>query len=161
MSSSGNSLLILGCSQRKSASSGVCPAIDRYDGVNYRVLRKVLHERGRLPYLAVLILSAKYGLLDAQTPIEAYDQRMTHNRALALQIRVGTDLDATLSSHDYQEVFINVGKTYRLALGKSQELTRQASKVRWASGGIGEKMAEMRRWLFSLPIERLQNNGQP
>ena len=58
-------LLILGCSDRKRAANGKLPALDLYDGVNFRVLRTFLNEHGWPPGLCVKILSAKYGLLDA------------------------------------------------------------------------------------------------
>ncbi len=53
-------LLIVTCSQRKNPTLGLLPAIDRYDGPAFLVLRKYLREGvGDAP--RVLILSAKYG----------------------------------------------------------------------------------------------------
>ena len=37
-------LLILGCADRKRDSSGLLPALDRYDGPAYRVIRNFLRE---------------------------------------------------------------------------------------------------------------------
>jgi hypothetical protein len=39
-------LLLIGCSNRKRALTGRRPALELYDGVNFRVVRKFLHERG-------------------------------------------------------------------------------------------------------------------
>jgi hypothetical protein len=57
-------LLILACSQRKNPARGKLPAIDRYDGPAFRVLRKYSRDSAaNLP--TVLILSAKHGLIAA------------------------------------------------------------------------------------------------
>ena len=37
-------LLILGCADRKRDSSGLLPALDRYDGPAYRMIRNFLRE---------------------------------------------------------------------------------------------------------------------
>ena len=61
-------MLILACSRRKRLDEGLLPAIDRYDGPAFRVLRRFLRER---PAGApdVLILSAKHGLIAHDLPI--------------------------------------------------------------------------------------------
>lgn len=143
-------LLIVACSQRKASAARPLPAIDRYDGVNYRVLHN-LKRQGLWPEnLDVVIISAKFGLLDANALIENYDLRMTRDRALALQSDVSAGLDAHLQQTDYAEVFVNVGATYRLALERSNELRRLGGRARYASGGIGMKMGEMRQWILHL-----------
>jgi len=143
-------LLLVACSQRKSNQPGKCPAIERYDGVNYLILHK-LQRQGQLPpTLDIWILSAKYGLIQAGTPIETYDLRMTFDRALEMQAQVSQALDGVLSQHDYAAVFINLGKVYRVALDQSQQLTVLADRVTYAPGGIGVKMAAMRQWILSL-----------
>ncbi len=149
----GRYLLIVACSQRKTGATRPLPAIERYDGVNYRVLRN-LKRQGLWPEnLDVVIISAKYGLLDANTSIEDYDLRMTRDRALALQGEISAGLDARLRRTDYTEVFVNVGATYRLALEQSRELRQLGGRTRYASGGIGMKMGEMRRWIIHLVDE--------
>lgn len=56
----GDRLLILSCSRRKRLDTDLLPAIERYDGPAFRVLRRFLRER---PFEApdVLILSAEHG----------------------------------------------------------------------------------------------------
>jgi len=143
-------LLIVACSQRKRPDPGLLPAIERYDGVNFRLLRKARREGHCPESLDVLILSAKYGLIKATTLIENYDLRMTWERALALQSEVSAALDAYLSQMDYCEVFINLGQTYLVALARSKEIPRLRGKVYYATGGIGEKMSQMKHWLYSI-----------
>ena len=87
-------LLIIACSQRKLSDPGLVPAIARYDGGQFRVLRKA-HRDGYLSnYLDVLILSAKYGLIKACTPIANYEQRMNRKRASELKAQVSSQLEA-------------------------------------------------------------------
>jgi queuine/archaeosine tRNA-ribosyltransferase len=50
--------------QRKRPEQGLLPAIERYDGVHFRVLRKAKREGYWPRNLEVLIVSAKYGLLE-------------------------------------------------------------------------------------------------
>lgn len=143
-------LLIVACSQRKCPDSGLLPAIERYDGVNFRVLRKAKREGNWPKNLDVLILSAKYGMIGSSTLIENYDQKMTLARALELQPQIANALDTLLNSKDYREIFVNLGETYLVALALSQQIPQLANKVRYASGGIGKKMSQMKTWLSNL-----------
>ena len=74
-------LLIIACSQRKRSELNLLPAIGRYDGVYFRLLRKARREGYWPENLDMLILSSKYGLIDLSTPIAYYEQRMTRTRA--------------------------------------------------------------------------------
>ena len=83
-------LLILGCSQKKRPDSGLLPALTRYDGPMFRVLRKFLREcPGEAQGLEIYILSAEFGLIPASQPIPNYDRRMTLQQANIL--RAGQD----------------------------------------------------------------------
>jgi hypothetical protein len=61
-------------------------------------------------------VSAKYGLLDADTPIAHYDVRMTREQALHLRPAVLSALAQRLTSRTYREVFLNMGKIYHMTL---------------------------------------------
>lgn len=143
-------LLILACSSRKRPDPAPLPAIERYLGVNYTVLRKAQRD-GYLPSnLDILILSARYGLLHPDTPIPSYDLKMTTRRAEASKSEVSNALDRHLSKNRYHSLFINLGRTYLAALARSQQLARMQSSTTFAYGGIGERMAQMKRWLMDL-----------
>jgi hypothetical protein len=73
-------LLILACSQRKRPDAELLPALERYDGPAFRVLRRFLRSRAPDPP-EVLILSAEHGLIPRDLPIAAYDRKMTPARA--------------------------------------------------------------------------------
>jgi len=58
-------LLIIPCSKRKTAPPRVkVSAINLYDGPFYRIIRKAFRESGKPDNLDIMILSAKYGLID-------------------------------------------------------------------------------------------------
>lgn len=143
-------LLLLACSSRKRTDTAPVPAIDRYTGVNYTVLRKA-QRLGYWPeHLDVLILSAKYGLIEPTTLIPCYDQRMTSVQARALQSEVSAYLDACLAANEYSEVFVNLGTDYLLAIAASKLLPQLGGAVKYACGGLGQKMAHMKGWLQSI-----------
>lgn len=140
-------LLLLACSQRKSKEACLAPAIHLYDGVNYRVLRKFLLTHGWPPGLQVKILSAKYGLIDAMTLIEPYDQRLGKDAARKLNERVLVRL-AELPVP--RSVFVNLGLDYLPAVAGLKGVLPD-SKVVFAPGPIGKKMQAMKEWLEELP----------
>jgi len=140
-------LLLLGCSARKRPEKGLLPAIERYDGVNFRVLRKFLLENGWPAGLVIKILSAKFGLIDATDLIELYDERMKPNRAEEHRVSVTAKLE---SLGRLKTAFVNLGQDYLPAL--DEKTLRSASReVIHAEGGIGEKMRSMKMWLRKLP----------
>ena len=143
-------LLLVSCSQRKYSGAGSLPAIERYDGVNFRVLRKAQREGYFAKNLDVLILSAKYGLIESDYPIEDYECKMTEGRALILQSEVSSSLDLHLCRKDYREIFINLGKTYLIAIELSDGIRMAGQSVLYPTGGIGSKMSQMKQWLRGL-----------
>lgn len=143
----GRRLLIVSCSQRKLDDPDPLPALDRYDGVNFRVIKKAMRE-GRWPQnLDLLILSAEHGLVDPSQLIRPYDRRMTAKRGAYLAGEVGEALARRFRETPYEEVFVNAGKDYLPALRLLEELHSPGSVVTYAEGGIGRKMAAMKRWI--------------
>ena len=150
-------LLIVACSQRKRSDPGLLPAIERYDGVHFRVLRKAQREGYWPTNLDVLIVSAKYGLLELKTAIEPYDLRMTLKQAMQIRPLVLPILAERIKSMTYAEVFLNVGKTYRVSLeGWNVGLSSDTTIV-YANGGIGQRARQMRNWL----IEKTKSERGP
>jgi len=150
MGSAPRYLLIIGCSQRKRPDLGLLPAIERYDGVNFQVLRKAWREGYWPENLDVLILSAKYGLLKPETKIEDYDLKITRQRAAQLQPLVSLELADRVEAVYYDKIFINLGRDYVSALAGWEEALEQDTTVVYASGGIGQRAAQMRQWLIEL-----------
>lgn len=141
-------LLIVACSQRKSDCPDLLPAIERYDGGNFRVLRKANRD-GRLPEtIDVLVLSAKYGLIEASTPISDYEQRMTQKRAAELQPLVTEKLHNHLQENTYDEIYVDLGQDYWPAINETANLFDTTSVI-YAKGRIGQRLASLKGWLHS------------
>ena len=138
-------LLIIPCSKRK-VSAHKIPAIDLYDGPFYRILRKFFRQYNVSQHIDILILSAKYGLIRFHDLISTYDERMTPRKAKGLSSDIHDFLRILLSKEQHQEIFINLGKTYALALTDSEELLSQFNVSR-AKGQIGERMHQLKNWL--------------
>ena len=138
-----NYLLIISCSQRKIKTELPVPAIRRYDGPLYRMLRK--HPFKDAP-IDIAILSARYGLLLCNEPIPDYDQKMTTERASDpdFQYQVQNRLNLFRKLRKYDQVFINLGKTYMHALENydwGRILTLEAT------GGIGQRTSQVKAWI--------------
>ena len=143
-------LLIIGCSQKKNSSLSAMKALDRYDGVNFRVLKKFRRER-TLPHdLDIVIISAKYGFLNADDYTEDYNMRMTPQRALILHDRIIGELNQLLREKAYEEIFINLGKDYLPAIEGLDSIV--TCPVTYAEGRIGEKMSAMKRWITRIAL---------
>jgi hypothetical protein len=139
-------LLILSCSQRKAASRGRVPALDRYDGPAFRILRKFLREAAADDPI-VLILSAKYGLIDSAKRIPDYDCRMSMSRAKELRPAVLEGLSRVLRSRHWGAIGLCLGKVYRAALEGMEPLLPEDAHVEILGGGQGQRLANLRRWL--------------
>ena len=143
-------LLIISCSQRKVETPESLPALERYDGVVYRTLRKAKREGWFPSNLDVLIISAAYGLLPNYQPINDYERRITPERARQLLPAIQRQLQTYINGRKYTQVFINLGKVYMQTLeGFDWGLVSTME----ASGGIGQKTSQMKAWL-----ERIADN---
>ena len=141
-----NRLLILSCSQRKAPVKGRLPAIDRYDGPAFRVLRKYLRETpSGAP--TVLILSAKYGLIESERKIPSYDQRLSRTSAAQLRPQVLETVRRVLRSRAWRAVGVCAGKEYRSTLNGLAELLPAEVRLDLLSGGLGKRLAALRDWL--------------
>lgn len=115
-------LLILSCSQRKSHKEGLLPAIERYDGPLFRVLRRYwktqdTRNQKTESKLDTYVLSAEFGLISAEYPTPYYDCCMTRHRAQILHPVVVDKLKNLLTGGcRFQELFICLGQAYWPAL---------------------------------------------
>lgn len=138
-------LLLIACSNRKVRTRGLLPAIERYDGVAYRVIRKARREGYFPPNVDIKILSAKYGLIDAEARIVYYDKRMDKQRAVQLRPSVHEELKKCFTQKQYSEIYVDLGKDYLPAI--EGFVMPQDSKLVWADGRIGERLSKMKVWL--------------
>jgi hypothetical protein len=151
-------MLILSCSKRKRPHKVPLPAMERYDGPAFRVLRRFLSESpSRAP--DVLILSAEHGLIPHDLPIAAYDRKMTPARARELRPLVFAELDRMTSSRSPLETLVVAGKQYLPALyaDGASPLSNATTKV--CAGAMGRKLAELHDWLHGGPPKLRYNSA--
>ena len=146
-------LLVVGCSRQKRSHSGLMPAIERYDGPIFRVLRKFRRENSvQAERIDTYILSAQLGLISDSIPIHNYDRRMTPQRAKELSPYVISGLTGLFEKKDYAEVYLCAGREYLRCLHGYEDVVPQGIKVLMAQGSLGQRQFRLRRWL---------KNGQP
>lgn len=147
---------MLGCSARKVKTPGLLPAIERYDGPVYRIIRAHKAAGHRLP--AILILSAKYGLIPSNHPIHFYDLEMTDRIAASLKNST-TRKDLRKAWWKAEDRFMICGTLYREvyhAMAPRYEdivpiyMTEAIEPVYTAATGrIGEQLHQLKEWLKS------------
>jgi hypothetical protein len=141
-----NRLLILACSQRKTAAKGILTAIERYDGPAFRVLRKYLREKpSNAP--SVVILSAKFGLIEDTQKIPNYDCRLSQTTAERLRPQVLKVLRQKLESQPWHSIGICAGQEYQKALLGFSSLIPDGATVDLIEGGLGPRLTRLRAWL--------------
>ncbi len=142
-----NDLLILSCSQKKVKNPTLLPAIERYDGPSYRVLRKIIYSSNYNNSLDIAIISAKYGLLRPNENIEDYDLKMNQEIAKSIKNKVIQKLRRQISNKKYENIFINLGSDYKLSIDGFDRNIPKNTKLLYADGKIGEKLSRMKKWL--------------
>ena len=151
-------LLILACSATKRMDIGKAPAIEIYNGPNFRVLRKYLSEKGWPPGFVIKIISAEYGIIDATKLIKPYNRRLNRESAKEKNPEI---LKHLKELRHLESVFINLGQDYLPAIDGIEDIFTP-ERVAYASGRIGEKMRDMKQWLHTLlnrtaSVPRLQS----
>lgn len=141
-------LLILSCSQRKSTSPEPVPAIERYNGPLFFVLRRFIRERPRqTKHLDVYILSAAYGLIPWDFPTPLYNRKMNISRVVELQPQINTEFSNVLQNK-YASICFVLGKTYLRAFKDLGQLIPAFTELIVANGPMGKKQAQLKKWLW-------------
>jgi len=141
-------LVVLSCSATKRDDGGLLPALERYDGPMYQVLRSFLRRAEWPAPLSVGILSAKYGLIGGLASIDTYDQRMTRDRSA--EIKRGSSSDVLRDwSQSHGRVSLLLGKDYLSALNL-EALGRQGVETEVVKGPIGMKLHGLKTLLQGL-----------
>lgn len=140
-------LLILKCSSRKRGPAEPTPALERYDGPLWQVLRSYLREQPLLATdLTVYGLSAEYGLIRGDEPIPLYDRTMDSERADALRPAVLRALPDVLGA-GYEQLCLGLSQRYLRAMEGWQALLPAATALTVTDGAMGEKLGQLRAWL--------------
>ena len=142
-------LLILACSQTKRQCAGLLPAIDRYDGQAYRIIKRFLRDHQWPSEVSIGILSAKYGLFGSLKGIEYYDTRMSSQLAREKSAQCCATLEKW--AKDHSTISLSLGKDYLPAVRPSLE--RISKKTTIFEGPIGEKSRQLKS--FSRKFTRI------
>ena len=143
-------LLVMSCSATKREAPGRIPASQRYNGKAYQVIHKAIR-KGYFPtgHLDILIISAKFGLINWDDEIENYDKKMKKARAEKLRPEVQQNLSSSLEGKVYEEVFIYMGAKYRPTL-EGFEWRQHTSDITCSQGHIGEQLSQLKAWIKAI-----------
>lgn len=139
-------LLLISCSNRKVETNIGLPAIERYDGGTYRVIRKMQREKIFPNNIDVKIISAKFGLIDSETNVPYYDQRLDKQRVAELKSEVQRKFLDLISTDKYSKVYVDLGKDYLALITDLDNATNK--KLIFSQGRIGERLSKLRNWLL-------------
>ena len=146
-------LLILGCAERKRESHGLLPALDRYDGPAYRVVRKFLRDYQWPEDISIAVLSAQYGLFGVLKGIEHYNKRMDRATAEAQASECTRILGKWANAH--RSVHVSLGKDYMPAVQPGLDVLQMEREV--FEGPIGQKLHQLKSFLTnSSPPRRVK-----
>lgn len=146
-------LLLISCSSKKQTLNDRM-AIEVYDGPFYQVVRK--HNRDDLD---ILILSAKYGLIDQNQVISTYDAIMTPKIANEIRKDSTEKLLKIINENNYSEIFVELGKTYENAIDFTK-LEFMDLNIKFDSGTIGKRLHNLKEWLKSVNHQSSKTIGE-
>ncbi len=105
----GKQLLIVSCGSTKCPDVGNMKALDRYLGPIFQSIKKA----GVPENVDVAILSAKHGLIRADTPIENYDQLMTKDKVKDFLSNPDEISKIAETMQGYDKVLVQGGDNYK------------------------------------------------
>ncbi len=143
-----STLLVQSCSATKNQVTEPTRALDVYDGYFFRILKKAIREESLRRDVDICILSAKYGLIDAEDAITTYDRRMTTARAKELRESVTDEIHKRVEKKGYNEIVLNLGEEYLRAVENLSE--QNDVDVSTIEGkGIGSKGKKLKQFVRS------------
>ncbi|MDE0554786.1 MAG: hypothetical protein OXI24_11250 [Candidatus Poribacteria bacterium] len=146
-------LLILSCSQRKRIAQASLPAIERYNGPLFFVLRRFLREcPHQAEQLEVCILSAAYGLIPGDFPTALYDQKMDASRVVELQQQINITFRDILQNN-YASICFVLGKAYMKGFESLLDLIPSSMETIITRGTIGRRQAQLKNWLWEKSLD--------
>ncbi len=147
--------LILGCTQSKNSSEKPLPAIERYDGPTFRVLRKFLNEApSALQDIELYVLSAQHGLISGAKQIENYDLRMTQEQADLLNKKV-LERFSKVMAKPFAEVFVMLSGSYLQAMDGFAAFIPSGMPSTVVTTSSGKQLKALKSWLYKRPFPSL------
>ena len=142
-------LLIISCSAKKRKTGHTVEAWELYDGMVFRVLKKLQRENRFARNIDIAIVSAKYGLLLPAQKVKWYDLRMNPSIAQSQKRTVVSRLKKLAKRHTYGEVCINLGKDYLPAIGDPKLWKPRRAKLTFIEGEIGRRLHQIKKWAIT------------
>ena len=140
-------LLILSCSEKKDENIYSIPALDRYKSPSFFIVKKHLREHTGDKQV-IWILSAKYGLIEANSLIKFYDFKLSpaHIENLSKKVRKQSQVlhEKYFATAEPNQIFCNLSKLYLLVL---VNYLSKFNNVQTAKGSFGEKGKMLKTWL--------------
>lgn len=103
-------LVITSCCKKKNEVNLKLKASERYIGQMFRATKTFADNN----QYALLIISAKYGLLNPEDKIDNYNKKIQNKReALELRSKVVPKLQKIIENEKYSRIIIVLGKLYR------------------------------------------------
>jgi hypothetical protein len=144
-------LLILGPSFRRRCDERLLPALERFEGLFFRITRKYLNS---IKSLDVVVMADDLNLVDGSTPL-AYREpvgsewgKQRFSGEVLEKARAANErfLEKKLRNGRYSEVYYAMGRRYAEAL---PDLAKFGVRVVFpTSGGPGPKARALKRWIF-------------
>lgn len=132
------------------------PAIERYDGPPFRVLRRFLAYESDHERLDIYVLSARYGLIEGSTLIDLYNQCMTEAVARKQHVQNMEYIQKQVAPKQYGEIFLSMGRTYLQALLGLETLLGMETRVIVSEGTSGAKLSKLHSWLWGMENARVE-----
>ena len=106
-------LVITSCCKKKNEVNLKLKASERYIGQMFRATKNFADNN----QYALLIISAKYGLLKPEDKIDNYNKKIQNKReALELRSKVVPKLQKIIENENYSRIIIVLGKLYRFII---------------------------------------------
>lgn len=142
-------LLIVSCSGTKDHAAELLPALARYTGAYYQMIKG-----SKAPLPEIVILSALYGFISPEFLTYDYNHKMDEDRAGELLGDPRTvEQWESLVVGEFDEVFVCAGAQYRRVIEPlayrsfANYCETGRTKVETVSGGIGFHRSQLKAWL--------------
>lgn len=146
-------MIVLSASQRRSTDPDPLPAIERYDGVYFRLVKKYLREK-RLSDTDIIIVSERNGIArpDENVPyIKPFRGKLHLPKKQLEELKLSNllKLESIFNQHHYKEIFVVCGKEYQKLIEGFGQLT-DAEVVFCKGRGLGPKAQDLKRWILAI-----------
>ncbi len=144
------SFLLLSCSQRKRPTPGLIPAIERYNGPQFQVVRKFARTHpDAQSSLDIAILSARFGIISPSECIPNYDQRVTHEQAVRIRPSVMNAIRQYFQNAKYERCCISLSRDYLKIVAGLEEIIPPTCETTYIRGSQGVRLSQLFNWLYA------------